>query len=469
MRTLAELQKLRAELSDRFQKVTASVENETPTAEQEAEIVSIRSEIEQVAGEIAAAEAKREAYKSSLAATQSAFRASDIQPHKAGLPTNSPYTPEAIAKTFATQIERRAKGSMSGPAKFIYKGDTELAALGAQFIGALHGDRSCIDAVRPESEHWDSRPSAVMNTSDNNKGGYLVPTDLIPQLIALREQYGVVRRNASVVTVGAPSGNYPRLVSGQEAEFVPEPMTADGTDSGLEFDNIAYNLRRMSSFVPASEDIITDSIIDISAEVFRDAQIHFAKREDRACLLGNGEANNGNIQGIIPLLLLAANSDSKIIAGSGEITFATVKIETLTRAVGSIPEFADDGDAKWFISRFGMATALDRLKLTAGGNTTQILEGRTIRQWSGYPIEVSQLMERAATSTNNDPFALFGNMRMSSKLFTDNAMSMRLFTEHAPRRHQILYRTSQRMDFNFHERVSEDGAGPLVLLVFANS
>ena len=480
--TYAELQKLKAEqyserseLSKQIQGLMAAVQDGTPTDEQDKQLQSLKASIEKVTGkidatesEIAAIDAKRDEYKQSLAKISPLLVGKEADAHNADPAKLSEW---AIPKTVAWQIERKAKTPRRGIGKFLYGDDPATAALGAQFIGCLHGEKSCIDAVRPEQEAWSSnKPGAILNTSDNTKGGYLVPDELIPQLIVLREQHGVVRRNATLRTVSSPSGHQPRLKAGQEAVFVSEPLTEDFQTSDLTFDNISYNLRRMSAGVPASEDIVADSIIDISAEVFRDAMVMLARREDRACLLGAGESINGGIHGIIPILMSGDYDESKVQLPSGQTTFATANIAGLQTVVGTIPEFADDGNAKWFVSRFGKANMLDRLKLTAGGNTVVILESGVRSVWNSYPIEVSQLLERRSSSTQSAAAGLYGNMAMSSTFFTDNQISMRLFTEHAPLRHQILYRTSQRIDFNFHERNSEgEFAGPLVVVQFAGS
>ena len=42
-----------------------------------------------------------------------------------------------------------------------------------------------------------------MNETTNSAGGFLVPDELVAELIFLRDQYGVVRRNADVRTMSS--------------------------------------------------------------------------------------------------------------------------------------------------------------------------------------------------------------------------------------------------------------------------
>src|SRR5690606_1459583 len=147
---------------------------------------------------------------------------------------------------------------------------------------------------------------AVQNTQDNSLGGFLVPEDLVPTLIDLRERYGIIRQNATVMNVSAPSGRIPRLTSSPDAVFIGEPRDTDVETGDLEFDNINYNVKPIASFTPATFEMEQDSLINISALVFMHAAEKFAKKEDQCGFLGDGTSEYGGIMGILPILDLAA-------------------------------------------------------------------------------------------------------------------------------------------------------------------
>lgn len=460
MDKLSELHDQRTALSAELVALRSSIPDPAEaTDEQVAQINDLRGSIDDVSAKINRAEGVRNQLESMQASIDSTAPA-----QRSGLGAGNPdlgtqFNPLAIPRTTASMIERQAKGRMGGDALRVYGNDSHLATIGAQFVGALRGDESCREAVQATYHEFE----AVQNTQDNSLGGFLVPEDLVPTLIDLRERYGIIRQNATVMNVSAPSGRIPRLTSSPDAVFIGEPRDTDVETGDLEFDNINYNVKPIASFTPATIEMEQDSLINISALVFMHAAEKFAKKEDQCGFLGDGTSEYGGIMGILPILDLAAYAGSVFVT-TGESTLATVTNGSLANATGVPPDYVD-GNAKWFVSKRVNGGLFDRLKLAAGGNTVQNVEGRTVRVYNGYEIEISQVLPR--TPATGDQVGLYGDMGLSAHLFTKGGILMAR-SEHAQfMKGNIMYRTIQRFDFNFHERGNASDAGPLIAIELA--
>lgn len=458
MGKLSELYEQRAALSGKLTALRSSFDSaDEPTDEQVAQISDLRGQVDSVTAQIHKIEATRkqlEDMQASLDATAPPTRLGAGNPD-----LGNPFNPLAIPRTTASMIERQAKGRMSGAGLEVYKGDSYLATIGAQFIGALRGDQSCKDAVQATYHEFE----ATQNTQQNSLGGFLVPDDLVPTLIELREQYGSIRRNATVMNVNAPSGSIPRLTSTPDAAFTGEPRDNDIPTQDLTFDRITYNVKPLSVATPATLEMLDDSLINISALVFKHAQEKFAKKEDQCGFLGDGTSLYGGILGILPILDLAAHAGSVFVT-TGETSLAAVTNGSLANATGFVPDYVGT-NAKWFVSKRVNGGVFDRLKLAAGGNTVQNVEGRTIRQYNGYDIEISQILP--ATPTTGQQVGLFGDMAMAAHMFVKSGIIM-ASSEHVNfLKREVVYLTTQRFDFNFHERGTATEAGPLIAIELA--
>jgi HK97 family phage major capsid protein len=455
---ITELHDQRTALSAELTTLRSSIADPAEaTDEQVAQLSELRGKIDDVSAKINKAEGIRsqlESMQESLESTApQTFRNEGITAQPKG------FSPFSIPKTVASMVERDAKRGLVGDARRVYGENKHLATIGAQFIGALRGDQSCRDAVQASYHEFE----ATQNTQQNSLGGFLVPDDLVPTLIDLRERYGVIRRTASVMNVSAPSGSIPRRTGRPSAVFIGEPRTSDIGTGDLTFDSINYQVKPLASFTPSTFELEQDSLINISALVFMHAAEDFAYTEDNCAFNGTGTAAFGGIRGILNILDDAAYAGSNFVT-TGESTLATVTNGSLANATGVIPDYSDVG-SNWFVSKRVNGAVFDRLKLTAGGNTVQNIEGRTVRQYNGYGIEISQVLP--TTPGTGAIFGLYGNMGLAAHLFSKGGILMER-SEHAQfMRAQIVYRTIQRFDFVFHERGTATTAGPLIALELA--
>jgi HK97 family phage major capsid protein len=74
-------------------------------------------------------------------------------------------------------------------------------------------------------------------------GGFLVPEELMANIIVLREQFGVFRQECMVVPMGSDTLNWPRRTGGLTAFFVAENGAA--TESQAAWDNINLTAKKL--------------------------------------------------------------------------------------------------------------------------------------------------------------------------------------------------------------------------------
>jgi hypothetical protein len=94
-------------------------------------------------------------------------------------------------------------------------------------------------------------------TFNNSLGGFLVPDPLERDLIDLREQYGVFRRNAHLRTMTSDTLKIPRRQGGLTAAFVGEAQP--GTSSTKEWGQVQLVARKIRALTRISSELNEDT------------------------------------------------------------------------------------------------------------------------------------------------------------------------------------------------------------------
>ena len=77
----------------------------------------------------------------------------------------------------------------------------------------------------------------------DSMGGFLVPEELLANIIVLRELYGVFRRECTVVPMGSDTLNWPRRVGGLTAYWTAESTTI--TETEALWDNVNLTAKKL--------------------------------------------------------------------------------------------------------------------------------------------------------------------------------------------------------------------------------
>ncbi len=307
---------------------------------------------------------------------------------------------------------------------------------------------------------------------DDTAGGVLVPHEFTNDMIDLREKFGVFRRNVRVVPMASDSKSMPRRKSGLTAYVIGEGKGAEESQKGWE--RVTLEAKKLGALARYSSEIAEDGLVSMGDDLAQEIAYAFVKFEDAVGFTGDGSLDMMRVLGVLPRLQAladAANTQS-IVTASGN-SWDEWEGKDFLAAIGKLPEYAEQGEVKWYCSKVFWATVMQRIKFDLTGNRTADAETAQNRTFLGYPVEVSQTLPKAAVNAKVPVF--IGNLRLAAMLGDRRATTIAT-SEHAKfAEEEILIRGTERLAINVHnieanaEEKAEGLAGPIVGIVNASS
>ena len=126
----------------------------------------------------------------------------------------------------------------------------------------------------------------VLNTADDNAGGYLAPPQFVARMIEDLVEVSPVRRVAQVMTITAREIQIPKRTGVIAAQWVGERGTV--SDSEPKFGLETVRPKKLEASVPLTTEMIEDSAFDIEAYVRQNFAEQFAAAEGIAFISGSG-------------------------------------------------------------------------------------------------------------------------------------------------------------------------------------
>ncbi len=301
----------------------------------------------------------------------------------------------------------------------------------------------------------------------NEKGGYLVPEEFGNDIVQLMERYGVYRQHAKVVPMASDRRTDPVLNDELDSTFVGE-MTDPG-DQDLDFGLIGFTAHKHMVLVPFSSEVSEDSSISIGDQLAGAASRAFAKKEDLCGFIGDATSTYGGMTGITTALKSVDGTIGNIQGlqvGSGN-AYSELVLTDFEGVVGRLPDYADIGNAKWFVSRKFYFNVMVKLILSGTPTATEIEDARN-RKFLGYPVVFSQVMP--STEANSQVCAIFGDLSQGSRLGDRRMFTFAIDDSILFRKDALLARATARFDVNNSFGVGDTtAAGPIVGLITAAS
>ena len=229
----------------------------------------------------------------------------------------------------------------------------------------------------------------------NSAGGYLVPDEFSDQLISLREEYGVVRNNASIIPMASDVKRIPRRTDTMTAYWVGE--SASITASDQTFDQVNLVAKKLAARTKISNELNEDAMINLGDTLAGEIAYAFAKSEDEAAFNGDGTSTYGSETGLVS----AATQTSAVTGG-----WSAIAMGDLTAMMGKIGAKYWGSGASWIASAAFYHSVMLDLLADAGGNTVATLAaGAGQPSFLGYPVH---LTDQLPTATAADTHCLFG-------------------------------------------------------------
>lgn len=464
MKSAKELREIRASLFDEVQAlhdVAEAAERELTTDEQKKvdEIMGIGKpgeashrpgKLHDFDAQIARADAF-EARKAELSAIRSAVRPQQGA-HDANNSEDGDKNEDRVARV---KVPAQARYHHAGLRAFKGSRGTEEAYLAGQFLLATIG-KSEHAASWCKDHGVDIRFRGALKESDNSLGGFLVPIEMERSIIQLREERGVLRREAMIVPMASDSLMMPRRASGVTAYWPGE--ATEITASNPTLDSVELTAKKLAALVKMSSEVNEDTVVSLTDFVTTEIAYAFADKEDLAGFLGDGTGTYGGIVGIKNALA----DGSEYTAITGNTAFSTLDLADFESMIGKLPLYALQ-NAKWYISRAGWAASMQRLADAAGGNTTQNIMGGTGPAFLGFPVIWVQVMNSTLTAqTSTEGLAYFGDLRQGVKLGTRRGMAIQTSTDRYFETDEIGIKATQRLDIVVSERGTSTAAGSII-------
>jgi HK97 family phage major capsid protein len=357
---------------------------------------------------------------------------------------------KSVRKTLAEQVTSKAFGvtaTIDAPWEKarVYGGVKHLKSKEA----AWKFGTWCLAAMGhgPSTAHCKNHGISLIRTKGhtegvNSAGGFLVPDEFENELINLREQYGVFRRNARVMPMGGDVKRIPKRTSTVTAYFVGEASAI--TESQQVFDNVQLVAKKLGVLTTVSSELNEDAVVNIGDDIANEIAYAFSLKEDDCGFNGDGGQTYGGIVG-----LSAALSDATYqVSDGGQTAYSGVTLAELAAGLRKLPAWAGQrNNIKVYCSKQAYHAIFERLALTAGGNNaTDIANGLTQPRWYGYPVEFAQVIP--VTESGGATFAyigdlqqacIFGDRRANSIAFSDSALN-------AFEQDEIAVRGTERFD-----------------------
>ncbi len=370
---------------------------------------------------------------------------------------------EAIAKAVRAEVAAiradnpPARKSVVAPTAKVYsrlkhfRSNDEAYSFGTWAFAAMGHQKSA---------SWCAENGIVLKGASegvNSAGGYLVPEQFENTLISLRETFGVARANANIVPMTGDLVKIPRRTGTLTAYFVGENTA--GTESQQTFDQVQLVAKDAMSLSRLSNQLNEDAVINFADALAGEMAYAQASLEDGCAFLGDGTSTYGGIYG------LANAVGSAGVSTATSTAFTSITLAQIQAMMALLPQYADNSNAKFYMSKAVWNAVFLRLASVAGGNTqTDLLTGDKKLSFLGYPVVLSQKMN--ATTGNGAIVCHFGDFsqacylgdrRQTAVEFSNSALN-------AFEKNQLVARAVTRWDFVAANVGDSSTAGSIVTL-----
>jgi len=291
------------------------------------------------------------------------------------------------------------------------------------------------------------------------QGGALVNPATENAILARRNVVGVARRNSRVVNMASDVQSVPRRTTDIALSFVAEGAALPESSETL--DNVSLTAKKAAGIIRRSSELEEDEIEAEASDFVGMCAYALASKEDDCAFNGDGSATYGRMRGLTTLLTDSAHTASKVSAGSGHSTFATIDASDLGALIAALPSYALLG-AKWYASPYAIGVCFARLGAVSGAPVGP--NGRPFMSYLGWPIEVTDRLPGNVSLTNQAAI-IFGDLSLASTLGSRRGLRIRRLGERFADSDQVGYQISARFHFVCHDLGNNTAAGAVVGLV----
>jgi HK97 family phage major capsid protein len=285
----------------------------------------------------------------------------------------------------------------------------------------------------------------------NSAGGFLVPDEFETELINLREEFGVFRRNSKIVPMTTEVHYLPKR-TGTLSVYYPGEATA-GTESTQTFAQVTMTAKKAMILTTVSSELQEDAFVNIADDLAGEIAYAFANSEDSQGFTGTGAP----FTGLASSLGAAGTHDVTATTGFSDVTNSDV-----TDLMALLPQYADTPNCKFYMHKSVFHAIFERLFVAANGFSGTEYRAGGQPTILGYPVEFTQVMPSSYTA--DDIIAYFGDLSLATKFGDRRATEIALSDSglDAFKQDEIAVRGTERIAIQVHDAGDGSNAGPIV-------
>ncbi|HYF48869.1 MAG TPA: phage major capsid protein [Planctomycetota bacterium] len=304
--------------------------------------------------------------------------------------------------------------------------------------------------------------NAIQSEGTNTAGGYLVPDEVIDQIVTIRERYGVFRKHARIIPTKSDHTSVPRRVSGLTAYAAAEG--AAGTESTAGLSNIGITPKKWIVLTAATKELDEDAISNFGDWLIGEIAYAFAKAEDEAGFVGDGGSTYNGILGLKGALQAGCIQTQ----GTGN-TWGAITITDINNMMAKVIDLDSVRDPAFYCSKAFFHGVLERVAHAAGVECGLIVvNGEVMYHYSGYPVRFTHSMPRSTAVSTICCF--FGDLAVTSLLADRRAVTITKSTDAVINGRSLFetdelgIRGTERVDIVNHEVGTASACGSMAAL-----
>jgi len=229
---------------------------------------------------------------------------------------------EAALKQFADAQSRSRKNA--SPLLFGTGGSGDPDRTFGRFLLAVrNGDQKALEAMGSRFAEWEGK--AALSTQTGTQGGYTVPEEFLPRLLALATENAVVRPRATVIPMTSRSVQVPCLdattvptagdsafLGGLVARWTEEASSL--TETEPTFRQVELVAHELSGYAKVSTTLMQDNAVGLEALLLTLFGRAVGWHEDYAFLRGNGVGKPLGVLNAGALITVASRSAASAFA-----------------------------------------------------------------------------------------------------------------------------------------------------------
>jgi hypothetical protein len=314
-----------------------------------------------------------------------------------------------------------------------------------------------------EAKDWCKSRGVAINKAQgegvDSAGGFLVPEELMANIIVLREQFGVFRQECQIVPMGSDTLNWPRRTGGLTASFTGENQSA--TESTASWDNINLTAKKLAVLSRMSTEIEQDAVVAIADWLVGEMAYAFAGRK----MIAASTVRHVDLW-----------RHARHHRDCGGLQHTTGKVPDLCQRDLRFdrPEglHQHDGPSAAVRHRQCQVVYVAAVLLLgcrqpaggAGGNRLDILSQGIEKRLLGFPVVIAQKMPITAPGSGLVQ-CHFGDLTKAAMMGERRGVTIKRSDHRYFENDQIGLLGTERFDINVHDMGDTSVAGPLVSMV----